>query len=52
LFIISVQVRQLEPKRVKYVMKTFIERIDTSIDVIVCATLHTSKGSLMEETLL
>ena len=34
--IILVQVRQLEPKRVKYVMKKFLERIGTSIDVILC----------------
>jgi hypothetical protein len=52
LLIILVQVSQLELKRVKYVMKKILERIGTSIDVIVCGTVHTSKGILVEETLV
>jgi len=49
LLIILVQVRQLEPKREKCVMTKFLERIGTSIDVIVFGNVHTSKGTLVKE---
>ena len=52
LLIVLVHVSQLEPKRVKCMMKKFLERIGTSIDVIVCGNVHKSKITLVEETLV
>jgi hypothetical protein len=52
LLIILVQVGQLEPKRVNYVMTKFLEKIGTSIYVIVCGTVQTSQGTSVEDTIV